>query len=193
MLRSAEFSVAVLNDIVQMAEGIGQGAIDVALISTDDIAVEEYLANMCREPLCAFFGLSANCPPNVAGPGEFRELLQNYKYGLAIRMEVPMGCLITGERIGIMKLMHEIVAEIENSLVQSGCVKAKGFAAGSCKELFCNQDTGCRVLTQEGECRNVQHARPSIEANGVNVTELIKTAGWPTGSMGAIYGLVLIG
>lgn len=191
-----------LEKIVQLALQIGEGAIDVAAISTRDIVVEEDLANLCREPLCAFYGLSANCPPNVPGPAEFRDLLKNYEHGLVIKMEVPAGCLNTGERLIIMRLLHEIVAQIEKAAIGMGYPNSKAFAAGSCKEIFCDEHERCSVLTENKECRNPEHARPTIEAVGINVSELNKSAGWSVihdsdkgekAALGTVYGLVLLG
>jgi hypothetical protein len=81
--------------------------------------------------------------------------------------------------------------------------KLAAFATGSCKIIFCHEYGSCRVI-EGGECRNPEYARPSLEANGVNVNELNKMAGWAINldtnevdndrvSMGAVYGLVLIG
>ena len=117
-------------------------------------------------------------------------------------MDVPTGCLLN-DVYDILKLLHEIVAGIERSAIELGYSNSKAFAAGSCKIIFCPEHGGCRVI-DGGKCRHPQYARPSIEAHGVNVYELNKTAGWlmnqdaneiNTGhvSMGAIYGLVLIG
>ncbi len=192
------------HELLRMATEIGQGAVEVVTVSPNDISAEEELSNMCLEPRCAFYGLSANCPPTVPGVVGIREWQKNGRYALFIRMEVPAGSLLTLERLDIMRMLHEIVAGIERTAVQLGFSKAKGFAAGSCKELFCNEHVGCRVLTEGGECRNPEYARPSIEAAGINVYKLNQAAGWcenPAAidgntekvSIGAVYGLVLVG
>jgi len=98
----------------------------------------------------------------------------------------------------------EIVADIEKSAVELGYSNSKAFAVGSCKEIFCHDNFDCRVLSEGKGCRHYQYARPPIEAFGINVNELAKTAGWSMNrdtdeadtdkvSMGAVYGLVLIG
>ncbi|MDR3601312.1 MAG: DUF2284 domain-containing protein [Desulfosporosinus sp.] len=192
------------DELVQIALGIGAGIIDVVVISTDNISVKEDLADMCRKPRCAFYGLSANCPPYVSGPSGFRDMLKISAYVLAIKIDVPSGWLITDERLVMMRLLHEIVADIERSAIKLGYSRSKAFAAGSCKEIFCNRHLSCRMLTNNGECRNPQYARPAIEAYGIDVHELNKTAGWfksqdlietalDKASTSAIYGLVLIG
>jgi predicted metal-binding protein len=189
-------TVLRLKEITQMALRIGAGAIDVAAISTSDISVEDDLANMCRESRCQNYGLSTNCPPYVSGPSGFRDLLKLYEYALFIKIDVPMENLLSYERRDIGKLLHEIVAAIEISAVKMGCSNAKSFAGGSCKNLFCRDHPSCCVLKEGGECRHSQQARPSMSGFGINVSKLKETAGWsmnPDASMGAFYGLILIG
>jgi predicted metal-binding protein len=60
-----------------------------------------------------------------------------------------------------MRLLHEVVADIEQEAVSEGYTKAKGFAGGSCKELFCGTYTDCNVLERKSECRNPGLSRPS--------------------------------
>ena len=193
-----------IDELVQIALQIGAGIIDVVTISTSDISIEDDLANMCREPVCAFYGLSANCPPYVASPSKFRNMLEIYRYALAIKMDVPTGWLNSDDRLVVMKLLHEIVADIERAAIELGYTNSKAFAAGSCKEIFCNKHSHCRLLTDKGECRHPKYARSAIEAYGVNVHDLNTTTGWfkdqnseeatvDKASIGTIYGLVLIG
>lgn len=190
-----------IEELVQMALQIGAGAIDVVAVSPSDISVEDGLADMCREPRCSYYGLSANCPPYVSGPSGFRDLLKNCEHVLAVKIDVPVGCLLT-DVFDTLKLLYEIVAGIEKSAIELGYVNSKAFAAGSCKIIFCREHGGCHVI-DGGECRHPQYARPSIEAHGVNVYELNKTAGWLMNqdvnvvntnqvSTGALYGLVLV-
>ena len=193
-----------IDELVQIALQIGAGIIDVVTISTSDISIEDDLANMCRKPVCAFYGLSANCPPYVASPSEFRNMLEIYRYALAIKMDVPTGWLNSDDRLVVMKLLHEIVADIERAAIELGYTNSKAFAAGSCKEIFCNKHSHCQLLTDNGKCRHPKYARPAVEAYGVNVHDLNTTTGWikdqkskeaivDKASIGAIYGLVLIG
>ncbi len=200
---SSQVNSSRLEQLVQIAMRIGAGAIEMVTVSPNDISAEDDLANCCREPRCGYYGLSANCPPYVSGPSGFRDLLKICEHVLAIKIDVPPGCLITDERFDILKLLHEIVADIEKSAVELGYPNSTAFAGGSCRVIFCQKYLGCRVLNEGGECRNYRHARPSIEAKGVNVYKLKKTAGWLTNQdtniadtssvMEAVYGLVLVG
>ena len=193
-----------LEELVQMALQIGEGAIDVVVIPSSEISVEDNLADFCREPRCGYYGVSANCPPYVSGPSGFRDWLKLCKQAMVIRIPVPMDSLLSYEQRDIMKLLHEIVANIEKSSAELGYTNSKAFAVGSCKEVFCHDNYACSVVSGGEKCRHHRYARPPIEAFGINVNELAKTAGWYGNqdtnkidphqiSMGAVYGLVLIG
>jgi predicted metal-binding protein len=166
-----------LEELVRLARRLG--ASDVCLISSKEILVEDGLANLCREPQCMNYGLSPSCPPHVGGPSEFRKLQKHHKQAIIVRLVVPSAALFSDERRGIMRLLHEIVAGIEQEAVKMGFIKAKAFAGGSCKNIFCDEYGACRVLSEEGECRNPEYARPSMSGFGINVSELMKTCGWP--------------
>ena len=191
-----------LEELIQLA--FRSGASGATAISTGDISVEDDLANLCREPRCESYGLSTSCPPNVSGPSGFRELLKNFKHAIVIKIDVPLDILLSSERSGIMRLLHEIDAGIEQAAVKTGYPSSKAFAGGSCKKIFCHDYEGCRVLTEGGECRNPRHARPSMSGFGINVSKLMHAAGWTmnrynseadsdTATTAPICGLILIG
>lgn len=193
-----------LNELIAAALQIGEGVIDLSLISASDISVEDDLADLCREPRCKYYGVSANCPPYVSGPSGFRNLQKKCKHAIVVKIPVPTASLLSHEQSDIMKLLHEIVANIERTAIKLGYSNSKAYAGGSCKELFCQKYDDCRVLVEgAGKCRHQSFARPPVEAYGINVNELAKTAGLSEKrdlnkndpnkiSMGAVYGLVLI-
>ena len=192
----------MLKELIKQASQ--SGASGAAAISASDISVEDDLAKLCREPRCESYGLSTSCPPYVSGPSGFRELLKNFKHAIVIKIDVPLEILLSSERSDIMRMLHEIVAGIEQAAVKTGYPGSKAFAGGSCKKIFCHDYEACRVLTEGGECRNPQHARPSMSGFGINVSKLMKVAGWTMNrytseadpdiaSTAPICGLILIG
>ena len=191
----------MLKELIQLA--LRSGASGAAAISASDILVEDDLAKLCREPRCESYGLSTSCPPYVSGPSGFRELLKNFKHAIVIKIDVSLEILLSSERSDIMRLLHEIVAGIEQAAVKTGYPGSKSFAGGSCKKIFCHDYEGCRVLTEGGECRNLRYARPSMSGFGINVSKLMQVAGWTmsntyktdpdTASTAPICGLILIG
>lgn len=180
------------------------GASNAEVISTSEISIEDDLANLCREPRCENYGLSASCPPYVAGPSGFRKLLQTFAQAVVFKIEVPSEILLSSDRREVFRALHEIAAGIERSAVDMGYRHSRAYAGGSCKRLFCQDYTYCRLLEEGGECRNPHQARPSMSGFGINVSKLMQVAGWTMNritqdtrqdevSMGTVCGLVLIG
>lgn len=163
--------------------------------------METALADLCNESQCENYGLSPSCPPHVSGPAGFRNLQKESRHAIAIRIVVPSSALFSDERRDIMKLLHEIVANVEHAAVSMGYRNSKAFAGGSCKKIFCNDHADCRVLSEGKECRHPEWARPSMSGFGINVSELMKSCGWSgeinmredAGSMSWVAGLILIG
>lgn len=143
---------ADFKDLIELARWLG--ASDVAIISTADISIEDNLAKMCLDLPCENYGLAASCPPHVAGPSGFRELLSGYRRALVFKIEVPTEILFSNERQEIFELLHKIAADVEQLAVRKGYQESKGFAGGSCKQLFCQDHRVCQVVSEGKECRN---------------------------------------
>ena len=69
--------------------------------------------------------------------------------------------------------------------------------------MFFGEHSECAVISEKGECRNPEFARPSMSGFGINVSELMKPFGWKSDSvthdfepvkdkMGNVCSLVLI-
>jgi predicted metal-binding protein len=181
------------------------GASDAAIISTQDISVEDDWAELCLDLPCENYGFSDSCPPHVASPSGFRELLKEYEQALVFKVELATEMLVSGERQDIFRLLHKIAADVGRSAMQKGSRKSKGYAGGSCKQLFCREQQVCRVVREGGECRNPGQARPSMSGFCINVSKLLQVAGWKinrnstetdkgmASGMGTFCGLVLVG
>ncbi len=179
------------------------GATDTAVLSTDQIVVDESLAEKCRNPKCINYGLSKSCPPHVAGPSAFRDLLETFSRAVVFKIEVPSEILYSGQNLEMFQLLHETAAGIEQAAIRMGFSGARAYAGNSCKKVFCADYLECRALEKDGQCRNPDRARPSMSGFGVNVAKLYAAAGWErkgvthetdSGSIGmdSICGLVLI-
>ena len=156
------------------------GATSAAIISSKEIQVKESLAELCNgEYSCPNYGLSLSCPPYVAGPVEFRKWRVQSKYSITVKIELPTLVMFSGERKGVMQLLHKIVAGVERKAIKSGFEKSRAFAGGSCKELFCEDRESCRILSENKSCRHIATARPSMSGFGIDVTQLMLSSGWP--------------
>jgi len=180
------------------------GVSDAQVISVEEISVEDHLAAMCGETHCDGYGQSANCPPHVMKPDQFREHLKQYQHALVFKFDVPTEILLSDERREITRMLHETAATIEQYALDNGYTKAQGLAGGSCKHLFCNDYDTCSVLTGGGDCRFPQVVRPSMSGLGINFFELTKVLGWQINKitkdsnpndtpMGLLAGIILIG
>lgn len=178
------------------------GATGACFVAPSELVVEERLAKLCLQPRCPNYGLSASCPPHVQGPSQFRTWCKEAEQALALKIDLPAAILHSTERFEVMRLLHEIVAGTERLAVELHFPHSKGFAGGSCKHLFCQNEDGCLYLTEKKSCRNPQHARPSMSGFGINVASLMHSAGWDARtlnesesdgeSMSWVAGLVLL-
>ncbi len=194
-------SNARCTDLIQYARALGVG--DAGLIAAARIQVEEALAAICRDPGCPGYGQGANCPPHVMKPAAFRKLLHAFPQALVFKFDVPTEVLLGDERFAVAGLVHETAAALERRALASGFTAARGFAAGSCRRIFCAAENNCRVLAENGACRHPEAARPSISGLGVNFLELARAVGWPINKitrdsdpgeipMGLMAGIVLL-
>ena len=163
-------------NLIELACHLGAG--DAVLINADDIVIKDELAGMCFEPRCEGYGNSLSCPPFVRGPEAFRKFQPEYDKALVFKLEVPMDVAMTLERNEVLGLIHEISARVETAARKQGLARAKAFAGGSCKALFCADYPECRVLDEKKPCRNPHIARESMSGYGIDVTMLMTTAGW---------------
>lgn len=175
------------------------GANDAVIIKAGEIVVQEKFAGMCFEPRCDGYGRSLSCPPHVGGPEAMRKMTSEYDKALVFKVEVPKEVAFSFERNEVLALIHEIGAGVEKAARKQGMTKARAFAGGSCKELFCADYPECRVLDEKKTCRNPQKARPSMSGHGIDVARLLESAGWPQSSvvdkeasLATFTGLVLL-
>ncbi len=144
------------------------------------IQVKDDLAALCNgEYTCPNYGLGASCPPNVEGPAEFRKWQAQSQYSIIVKIELPSSIMFSNERKGVMRLLHQIVAGVEQKAIETGFEKSKAFAGGSCKDLFCDDQENCCILSENKPCRHIESARPSMSGFGIDVTQLMTSCGWP--------------
>ena len=136
-------------------------------------------------------------------PAAFRELLRAYPRALVFKFDVPTEVLLGDGRFEVSRVVHETAAALERHALACGYAGARGLAAGSCKRIFCAEEVDCRVLSEDGNCRHPEAARPSISGLGVNFFELSRTVDWPIHKitsesnpdevpMGLMAGIVLL-
>ena len=165
-------------DLIASAKSLG--ATDACLIPSAEIEIKDELALICKDPGCPNFGQSYSCPPYVQGPEHIRELINQLPLALVVRIIVPASSLLNWERVDIGRILHEIVANLEDGALRSGSTHAYAFAGDSCKNLFCSNHLNCQRIYQNGPCRHPDLARPSMSGFGVDVYQMIQSCGWKT-------------
>ena len=151
------------------------GAYKATVVPVADISVDAVFRKLCESNACGNFGRNYTCPPDI---GDIQELMDRIKsYRLA--------------------LVYQTVGQLEDSYDFEGMMDAGNRHNQLCQklwdyadELFADTDIqvlhlgagGCRLCErcgkQTGEpCRNPSRAIASLEAHGINVSELAKLAG----------------
>jgi predicted metal-binding protein len=183
------------------------GAAKAKIVKVEEIPVDARVILKCQIPRCFGYGAGAHCPPHALKPEELREVLKKYRWAVLFIKEVPPEVIVRDkatikERVAAYQEVFKIVSELESLAFYDGHYLAFGFAAGSCRHTFCAQQETCQAL--EGKrCRFSLLARPSMEAVGIDVYQMVAAAGWdiyPIGSSakpedmpkGTLAGIVIV-
>ncbi|MEM5785864.1 MAG: DUF2284 domain-containing protein [Syntrophobacteraceae bacterium] len=183
------------------------GATRAKVVPVGEIPVDERVTLKCQIPRCFGYGAGAHCPPNTLKPAELRELLTKYARAVLFIKEVPPEVIVRSkqtikERVDAYQQVYKIVTEVESMAFYDGHYFAFGFGAGSCRHTFCGQQKDCQALSGD-KCRFPLIARPSMEAVGIDVYQMVAKAGWdiyPIGSgakaedvtKGTLAGIVIV-
>lgn len=177
---------------------VAEGAADARIVKASDVTIDERIRMKCRIPQCSVYGQCFNCPPNSPGAGQMAEVLANYTWAVAFKIDVPPAVIVWEQetypaRSKAYRSVTLIANAVESAAFYDGHYLAIGFGAGSCKTAFC-REVECIALKGE-ECRFSLRARPSMESVGMDAFRLAAQLDWevyPIGS-GAKAEMVPIG
>ena len=164
-------------------QAIELGATDAKVIPADIVVVDERVRAKCIYPKCGNYGTNVNCPPYSIDLSLTREVVKRFQKGIFFMLrdaaETVAGpdVLKTGAHLPSGKKVHEIVGKLESGAFYDGYYLAIGFAAGSCKSLFC-PDKECSALTTGQRCRFSYVARTSMEGAGMDAYAMATKVGW---------------
>ena len=153
------------------------GVIDARIISPSDVVTAGWVRLKCQFG-CGGYGSSYVCPPHTPTPQEMRNVLDSYRKAMLIHFEPEAD-------------VKAIVVELERDIFLRGAWKALGLGAGPCE--CCKE---CAVGKEV--CRYPEHARPAMEACGIDVFTTAKKAGFPIEVVRTkhqcpnYYGLILV-
>ncbi len=188
-------------------KALEMGATRAAIIKAAEIPVDERVPLKCQIPRCFGYGAGAHCPPNTLTPVELRDILKKYHWAVLFTLDVPPEVIVRDkatikERVAAYQKVFKMVGEVESMAFYDGHYLAFGFGAGSCRHNFCGQQESCQAM--EGKrCRFSLLSRPSMEAVGIDVYQLVARQGWdiyPIGSSakpgdmpkGVLAGVVIV-
>jgi predicted metal-binding protein len=153
------------------------GVKDARIISPSDVETAAWVWLKCRFG-CDGYGLTLVCPPFSPTPQQMREVLDSYNRAILIHFSPNTKIKAT-------------VVNLEREFFLRGAWKVFGIGAGSCN--LCEE---CDLEQQQ--CRKPEHARPSMEACGIDVFTTARKAGFPIDVLRTkrqcpnYYGLILI-
>ncbi|MBT7070616.1 MAG: DUF2284 domain-containing protein [Anaerolineae bacterium] len=172
----------LLQDLERYCEfALELGADDARVVDASKIPVKDAVSFKCRVPQCYGYNTCGQCPPHAPKPEEIRQLLKGYSHGLLFVRRVSSDLLKRDrrdkERKAAFRSILEIVSKLESAAFYDGHYLSVGFGSGSCFSSLCDPKMGCQILKGES-CRFPLKARPSMEAVGIDVYNLIASSGW---------------
>ena len=143
---------------------ISYGVTKAEEIPVSDLVLQEDLHEYCKQNVCGRYNSNYTCPPAIGTAGDLMKILQSYKRAIIFQNIYPLedsfdfeGMVSAGEKHNNMTLKIAKELKDENILV---------LMAGGCS--LCKQ---CGIKTNE-PCRNPKYALSSLEAYGVNVSQI---------------------
>jgi len=137
------------------------------------IRFDQVVRNMCRQNACGQYGKNHMCPPAIKDVKEWEKEILSYKNAMIVTK------VYQTKNNFDMKSMVEGIADFQKTLVglkEDLAEKFRGeryllLGAGSC--FICKK---CTYIDGE-PCRFPEKAFPSVEACGIDVMSLSKSAG----------------
>ncbi|MFQ5862237.1 MAG: DUF2284 domain-containing protein [Candidatus Brocadiales bacterium] len=159
-------------------EAVRLGATEAKIIPISSVVVEPWVQMKCRFG-CPHYNKSKTCPPFAPTYRETKDALRCYRRGILIEGQPP------GKEFTELLLKLELGANI------AGFHKAFAMGAGPCPL--------CHKCPEENEpCLMPYHARPSMEACGIDVFQTVRDNGFEIrfleekGAYVRYFGLILL-
>lgn len=142
-----------------IADAINLGAVKAKVIMTKNIDLGNWVKLQCQYG-CSYYGKRFTCPPCSPTSDEMSEILMDYQKALAIQMKDSEKVL-------------DVILNLEKNLKKRGFYKAFGICALPCSL--------CEVCTIDTVCQYPEKARPTFQACGIDVPQMMISLGWNNG------------
>ena len=157
------------------------GVSQAEIIPAQWVEVDERVTLKCAIPPCYNYGRSAYCPPHTPEPDFMRKAFSRFNWAVLFKHDVSAEDFADMARYSPHGRRHqgktgEIAGKIETLAFSDGYPFALGLGAGSCLNTLCAGQP-CQQL-DNGSCRHLLRARPSMEAVGIDVCDLVNKVDW---------------
>ena len=153
------------------AEAISLGSFKSNVISAENIPTDKSFRAMCEANSCGVYGKCYMCPPDVGDIDTLMSEIGNYDYALVYQTVTALEDSFDFEGMAAAKKSFYTVSQkLRKVFEDMGITNALHLGAGGCG--VCSV---CAKRTGE-PCRFPHLATPSLEAYGVNVSQLAKAA-----------------
>ncbi len=154
-----------------VAEAKHLGAFKANVIEAKKIKTDRAFRDMCASNACGVYGKCYMCPPDVGEVEQLMAELKSYDYALVYQTVSALEDSFDFEgMVEAKKKSYPLAQSLRRVFSDLGLVKVLHLGAGGCG--VCNT---CAKQTGE-PCRFPALAMPSLEAYGVNVSQLAKAA-----------------
>lgn len=143
------------------------GFTEIKFVHMPQIAIARWVRQRCQY-LCNETRQSDSCPPFSPTAPETVGMLEEYKFGLLLRREVPMVSNIEFPRVWAS--FQDAMVVSENEAFVRGYGKAFAVGVGNC--TFGHHDDSIRPCAYPGK------RRPTLEAIGVNLKDTLGMVAW---------------
>ena len=159
----------VFEDIIVKAKELG--VFKVNIIEASEIETDKAFRNICASNACGMYGRCHMCPPDVGNIDVLISQLDNYDYALVYQTVTELEDSFDFEgMLDAKKKTYPIALAFRRLFFEIGISKVLHLGAGGCG--VCEQ-----CAKQIGKpCRFPTLALPSLEAYGINVSSLARSA-----------------
>ncbi|MBR2474506.1 MAG: DUF2284 domain-containing protein [Clostridia bacterium] len=148
------------------------GAYKANVIAVNKISLDRAFRNMCETNACGVYGKCWMCPPDVGDIDMLMAEVGKYDYALVYQTVTELEDSFDFEgMVEAKKSTYPIAQKLRNVFKDMNITNALHLGAGGCGVCeVCSKRTG-------EPCRFPELAMPSLEAYGVNVSQLAPAAG----------------
>lgn len=148
------------------------GAFKASVISAEEIKTDKMFRDLCEANACGMYGKCYMCPPDIGDIEVLMAKLRDYRSALVYQTVTALEDSFDFEGMTEARMeANRIALKLRSVFDEVGIKNVLHLSAGACG--ICET---CAKRTGE-PCRCPEFAMASLEAYGINVNELAKSAG----------------